>query len=276
MSFFQQIKYRLKSLFMGDHSDWVEKYPEFGRDTKAEITQLCDQLLSLTDHTIFGGPFAGMKLHPESGLCREPNIILGSYESELHDLINRIIASPPGCIVDIGTSHGLYVVGLALYIADTPIVGFELREELWPQIRQLASTNQVSDRINVFGECTKEGLNRVLKPGGFVICDCEGAELELLDPAVVTELRSATICCELHDFLRSRVTPTLVSRFKGTHKIEILCETPRYVDGYRILRKFPKEVRHIICDETRHRSTPFMLASGRFMVLTPRNGTAAG
>jgi len=50
--------------------------------------------------------------------------------------------------------------------------------------------------------------------------DCEGAELEILDPVQAPNLEYATILVETHDCIRAGIANTLVDRFRDTHSIQ--------------------------------------------------------
>lgn len=253
--------------------DWVQQYPDTAGNTKQGIRELCLELLRLTGGKVFSGPFAGMDIPEGSHLRSQPNAIIGTYEQEIHDIINETVCNPPTCVVDIGAAGGFYVAGLARLIPDITVIAFEMNEMLWPEIERIASANSIHrNRIQIHGCCTADALANTVPDGALVICDCEGAERDILDPSLVPTLATCTILCELHDFLipEANLTATLVARFRKSHTIEIRCESPRNPDDYRILRHLPEHIRHVACDETRHISNPFRLTAARFMILKPR------
>jgi hypothetical protein len=64
--------------------------------------------------TLLGGPFRGMKYSRDSLLSRNGiPILFGSYELELHTVIEEAIAKRFERIIDIGCAEGYYAVGLA-------------------------------------------------------------------------------------------------------------------------------------------------------------------
>jgi hypothetical protein len=69
---------------------------------------------------------------------------------------------------------------------------------------------------------TAEQLNQEIEHNHrpCVIIDCEGAELEILDPALAPNLDYATILVETHDCIREGIANTLVDRFRDTHSIQ--------------------------------------------------------
>src|SRR5262249_51854907 len=66
-----------------------------------------------------------------------------------------------------------------------------------------------------------------------VICDCEGAEIRLLDPDRIDSLRRALILVETHDGLQTRegvlegITTGLQKRFAHTHDSEVIASRAR-------------------------------------------------
>src|SRR3954451_18937011 len=60
------------------------------------------------------GPFAGMEYLPglEASSGDLVAKLLGTYERELHPVIEGWIAQPPAHMIDIGSAEGYYAVGL--------------------------------------------------------------------------------------------------------------------------------------------------------------------
>lgn len=251
---------------------WYKHYPRETIGTEDGVERLCRELLELTCGCVFGGPFAGMVLPEYSQLRKWPNIIVGCYEEELHGIISEVISDPPSRVIDIGAGHGYYAVGLALMTSQLRVTAFEMEEHRHTEIEEFAKANGVRQRVELRGKCTPDALREELSTEEecFIICDCEGYENELLNPAAISGFLKATILCELHDFYTPGLTGTLVERFRQTHSIEIINETPRMPQHYRILRTFPAHVAQICCDETRHICPPWRLVSGRFMMLRPK------
>jgi hypothetical protein len=223
---------------------------------------------------VFGGPFAGMKLTNDLELCKDPKIIVGSYEEELHEIVNRVICSSPQNIIDIGSAFGYYAVGFALKISNAKITAFEMIETPhWQQLAELARINDVSNRITQRGTCNIAALLETCQPGTFVICDCEGAEEDLLQPMQVPALRSCRIVVELHECYRPKLVATLVERFRDSHHVSIIEERDRDPSRYRILKTISPKLRALAIEETRFMpgtpvNTPIWL---RFMDLTPKH-----
>jgi hypothetical protein len=108
---------------------------------------------------------------------------------------------------------------------------------------ETAALNGVTDRVYVRGAATTAELERHLRDPGphFILCDCEGCELELLDPAMAPGLQTATILVELHDFLDRSITPTILDRFQQTHEIERIPSSDRDPREYEELKGLSDE-----------------------------------
>jgi len=253
--------------------NWTARYPDLNRLERTKMSLLCRALLKDTGHMVFGGPFSTMNLTDHLALAWDPRIIVGSYEEEVHQVINDVICMAPANIIDIGAAFGYYAVGLALKIANTTVTAFEAVEyPHWQQVAELARINGVSGKIIQRGVCTAEELARACTRESFILCDCEGGEVDILDPLEIPALKSCKILVELHEFNRPNLVPTLVSRFRDSHEIKIIEEADRNPSRYRILRTLPRSWRSVAIQETKwipnksSRTTTWL----RFMLLDPK------
>ena len=252
---------------------WAKRYPSVNRLGEIKMAVLCRTLLRHSGNMVFAGPFASMRLADNLQLASDPRFIVGCYEEEVHPIINSVICSAPRNIIDIGSAFGYYAVGLALKIADTSITAFEAVEERhWAELAVLARINGVDSKIRQYGICTVEALASVCSPNSFILCDCEGAEMDLLQPVAIAALRSCKILVELHEFFAMNLVSTLISRFRETHQITLVEEIARDPIRYRILKHVPRSWRSIAVEEAKwipHHPVR-VVTSLRFMVLTPR------
>jgi len=251
--------------------NWTTRYPDLNRLEKAKVSILCRRLLKSTGHRVFGGPFSTMQLAENLDLAWDSRIIVGSYEEEVHHVINDVIRMAPTNIIDIGAAFGYYAVGFALKIANTTVAAFEAEEDRhWQQLACLARINGVSSKIIQRGLCTAEELAKVCAPKSFILCDCEGGEVDILQPREIPALRFCKILIELHEFCVPNLLATLISRFLDSHEISIIEEAERNPSRYRILQKLPSSWRSVAIQEARwtpSKSSPTWL---RFMLLDPK------
>ncbi len=190
------------------------------------LTQL---VRSRTGWQVINGPFKGLKYISHSvGSVYIPKL-LGIYERELNPCVERICATQPQLIIDVGTAEGYYCIGLAVRNPEARLVGFEMDTLGREALGKMAALNNVSERLEIRGKCEPADLNQALgdDPAPVVVCDVEGYEEILLDPTAVPALRRASILVELHDFVIPQLTELLVARFKDTHHIEHIWQEPR-------------------------------------------------
>ena len=179
--------------------------------------------------------------------------MLGSYESELQDVVNKIIATNYSVVVDVGSAEGFYAVGLAMKMpAATKVYAFDINIDAQDLCRALAARNNVGEKVTVSGFCDTDVLQKTLKGRSLLICDCEGYETELLQPTQAPVLKEADILVELHDFIKPGVTPEIMSRFKDSHDILVIDSEERNPADYPSLSFLPVEQQKIAISEFRH------------------------
>lgn len=210
---------------------------------------------------VLAGPFEGMQYVSESwGSVWEPKL-LGIYEKELSGVVHDAIARSPSRVVDIGAAEGYYAVGLARALEAVQVYAFEADVGAHPLLRALAERNGVAERVHVSGVCTPESLDVAVDSGEgvLVVCDAEGAELELLDLARVEGLRRACILVELHAGRAPGVGQTIMDRFWPTHDITTIVQEERTAADYPFPASFvPEAYRLNAVSEYRQPWEPWM------------------
>ena len=108
-------------------------------------------------------------------------------------------------------------------------VAFESDAERRRLIEELIGLNGIEDRVEIGGHCDAASLQAALDASRYalILCDIEGGELELIDPALVPGLRRCDAIVELHDFLVPGIEETLRERFVATHRIDSVSTRPR-------------------------------------------------
>ena len=193
------------------------------RHKSAAAARLAPRIFELTGGTVASGPFEGMKYITtavNSEICPK---LLGTYEMELAPAIAQALDKPYDRVINIGAAEGYYAVGFARRLPLASVAAFESAESGRAALRQLAQRNGLGQRVEILGHCTPAALEiamlafeRVL-----VICDAEGDEAELLDPAVAGSLQNADILVELHDGHRRGVSQMIWNRFARRGPIEV-------------------------------------------------------
>ena len=183
------------------------------------------------------GPFSGLH-YPERaiGSAYLPKL-LGTYERELAPVIEEVCSRRPSLIIDVGAAEGYYAIGLARRNPQARVIAFEQEALGRSALEQAALLNGVHPRVQIRGRCGPAELEaalaancnggRVATTRSFVLCDIEGDELVLLNPAIVPALKHASVLVETHDFVHAGTTDELRKRFDGTHLIRIIQQEPR-------------------------------------------------
>jgi hypothetical protein len=167
------------------------------------------------------GPFQGMR-YPEGQALNGALVpkIIGSYESELHLVMEEICANAYGTIVNIGCAEGYYAVGLAMRIPNATVFAYDTMGEAIRLCQSMAELNNVAHRVITGAFCSASTLRSLpLGKRALIISDCEGYEKVLFDPDTVALLASHDFLIELHDFIDIEISPLIRQRFQATHVI---------------------------------------------------------
>jgi hypothetical protein len=204
------------------------------------------RLAKLTQYKVLSGPFAGMLYskrclvpYASSGCVLQK--LLGAYEHQCSPFIDKAIGRSYSQIINIGAGEGLYAVGLALRLPSVPVIAFETDPYNQDLCAEQARLNGVASRIRIMGMCTPELLRSELSDRPLIVCDCEGGELELLNPAVVPGLYAADMLVELHDHINPIISKTMLSRFSETHSAESVTDSEIRIEDYPLLRGLAPE-----------------------------------
>ena len=155
--------------------------------------------------------------------------LCGSYELEHHEWLEQVLLAKPATVVDIGSAEGYFAVGCALRLPHSQVLAFESDSHLRRVCRLMAERNGVNmGNFRALGTCTPRSLAEIHPPGPvLVICDVEGAELQLIDCESVRWLRDAYLLVEIHEALQPGVRAALANRLAETHEITFEVTRPR-------------------------------------------------
>ena len=209
-----------------NEADWnflKQNYPEtFYERVRERDRRLCKMISA--EQVVLTGPFKGMKF-PNMNIDEHTLVpkILGSYESELHQIFNEVSNTSYNEIINIGCAEGYYAVGLARNIPDATVFAYDTNEHSLEVCRQMARTNHVDDRIELRGFCSAETLARFPFRGRtLILCDCEGYERELFDDSAVPHLSTCDLLIEMHDCIYPGITSAILTRFALTHHLKVV------------------------------------------------------
>ena len=179
------------------------------------------------DLTVRSGPFKGMK-YPAAeaaGSALTPKL-LGSYECELHPLIERLIARGYDDVIDVGCAEGYYATGMAMRLPQARVHAYDTSETARALCSAMVKLNGVAGRVSIQTTCTPETLITFPKPGRtLVIVDCESYEKVLFTPSVCDALKGCDVLIEMHDFLDVTISTELEALFAVTHQLTNVLST---------------------------------------------------
>jgi len=171
--------------------------------------------------TVLSGPFKGINYTRDLVWGIISNKWLGTYEAELHPIVEEIIASHYTAIVDVGCAEGWYAVGLAKRCKAVKVYVYDRDPISMRQCLRLARINHVEDRIIPGTEFEPQQPPVKETDNTLLICDIEGAELALLKPEQFPALRKMDILVEVHESSANtqHFADLLRDRFSHTHQV---------------------------------------------------------
>jgi hypothetical protein len=177
---------------------------------------------------VISGPFCGMKYVDRSYCSGLYPKLLGVYERELHPIIEQACAKTVDRVVDIGSAEGYYAVGFAYRRPSIPVIAFEMDADARRACQELARLNDLTDAVDLRAACDSAALAEAIGDLiSLVMCDCEGAEAEIMDPVKVPALQTAYVLVETHDFVIPGLTERIRNRFAATHEIKEIWQQDR-------------------------------------------------
>lgn len=239
--------------------------------TELEAKRRCsDYIHEQTGGAVISGPFKGMKiLRAESWQDGNHGTkLLGCYEQELHDDIEREIArlSPLPCpvILNIGCAEGYYAVGMGMRLPAAAIHVIDIDDEA----RLIAQRNGGLNNVLVV-PWRPSDFAEVVSGADLIICDCEGEETEYLDPVKYPKLAHIPMIVECHDCNGKQCNTILMKRFNTvSHSIKVIFEGARNPNSFPMLWPYSSIERWTAVSEGR----PCLM---NWLVMTPNQPKAS-
>lgn len=183
---------------------------------------------------VLQGPLKGLDFIQQSAEGCHIAKLLGCYEQPLQTHIEHAINQGYSIILNIGCAEGYYAVGMARRMPATRILAFDLNETAQHACRELAAKNGVAQQVTVGALFRPQDFASYAGQRTLVLCDIEGAERDLLDPALAPALKGMDLIVESHECLLPGITRLLLDRFAATHTITVVED-----DGQRQLSEAP-------------------------------------
>lgn len=235
MAFHTNIRLQLSGMLSAPQPDEVGQLNNALRLlAKWRSALIQNTLLQQQGTVVMQGPLQGLDFLPQSVEGCHIAKLLGCYEQPLLPYIEAAIQANYPIILNIGCAEGYYAVGMARRMPHTKVLAFDLNPKAQETCQALAAKNGVQDRIQIGALFKPEDFASYAGQKVLVLCDIEGAEKDLLDPAKATALLGMDVIVESHECLIPGITQMLIDRFSATHDI-ILVED----NGQRQLGKMP-------------------------------------
>ena len=174
------------------------------------------------NNEVLSGPFKGMEMPSLKSLGSSHFArMLGCYEKELHPYIRGLSSTEIDLGIDIGAAEGYYAVGLALMFPEATIVAADTNTKTHKVIKEAAKANGVSDRISLVTEMDSQLLSTYQpQKKGLIVCDCEGAEYEILQSPFLEKAQQFHFIIETHNYHKAGVHEELERRLTSTHELQ--------------------------------------------------------
>ena len=207
---------------------------------------------------VMGGPFAGM-VYESATEGSQIARLLGGYEAGLHPHLHAFVAEGLDCLIDVGCAEGYYAVGMARMMPELTVYAYDINEKARAACANLAARNNVSDRVIIGGEFKPDGFEAYVGRRALVMVDAEGAELDILQPALSPALAGMNVIVETHDVFRPGTLATLMERFSPTHSITRVGQGQHPVDLPPWLLDLPQLDQLLAVWEWRLAETPWLV-----------------
>lgn len=227
-----------------------------------------------TGGRVAAGPFKGLRLAGDTPDDCYGAALLGSYECETHEWLERQFARGWNAVVNVGSDTGYYSTGTALRLPQATVYAFEMIDAKRAETTRSAERNGVGSRVQALGQADPAALAALPVTEALVICDCEGYEAVVLDPELVPWLARSAMLVELHDFAVPGATATVRGRFAATHDIAIVRQRPRDPAQWAQLANISIDAATELSSELRPWGDRHV--DGEWMLLTPRSSGPGG
>lgn len=208
IDFFFELAYKVQSL---------KKYIEYKKSYAYENANNY-----IKNEIVSAGPFKGLNYSGITTFCSTiyPKLV-GSYEHELHEIIENIISKKYQRVIDIGSAEGYYAVGIPYAMNDdsVEIVAIEISEVAISNLKKLIANNSLKNKFEITSKfnCKKYIDDKKT----LVIMDCEGAELEYLKNLDNDCILKWDFLIEVHVQIRKNIIKEINDIFQKRNLIKI-------------------------------------------------------
>lgn len=207
-----------------------------------------------TKYSVLNGPFAKMKYTKRSiGSSFAPKL-LGTYESELHPIIEKWLSRKDiNDFYIIGAAEGYYAVGLLYRKRSLNIVAYEQNEEGQSLIMHLADINNLHNKIKICGKCQITDFKQILNSTTRIniILDIEGSEKEFIENVEVECYMGSNLIIEMHEGVDRNLGNFITRKFSKTHRITIINQSKKYyLDNFMYFKRML--LKYLTCENRKY------------------------
>lgn len=202
----------------------------------SKATEEIYQKLNFSNPYVCAGPFKGIKYYSKTRAVDAINKIIGTYELELHPIIEKTLLKNYDLVIDIGAAEGYYVIGFAKRWPNLKILAYDNDSVVRKELTKMLEVNNVKGRVNIKEFCDKKELLTLRSDiRALIISDCEGYEYDLFKDDVIKHLKYCDFIIESHDGFDRKVSKTLIKRFKDNNSninIKIIKQKKRKISDF--------------------------------------------
>ena len=219
------------------------------------------------ERKVVRGPFAGLRLSAERTWSDYDTVskLIGSYECELHNAVDDIVARTPDGVINVGAADGYYAFGMKRLLPNAATFTVEIDRTFDAAVADMAKLNSVSvEPVIDFSFSDPGPVISALSLPAFVV-DCEGCEAGIVH--MPGELRKRSLfLIELHEMFVPGVTEALAQSLSETHAVTLIDPEPRDPRLYPELADFHEIEAFLLLWEFR--------ATNRWLYARPIEGAA--
>jgi len=204
------------------------------------------------------GPLKGFKLTGSTwwGETEKGAMLLGLYELEVLESLKDI---PPkhNTFINVGAADGYYGVGVLVGNLFTKSICYEISKVGRETIKENASLNGVSERVEIRGAANKDfykDIDKTILDYSVLLIDIEGGEFEIANKETFEAFKKSVIIIELHEWALSKdkkELEKLLNDSLSTHRVTEFRSGPRDPASFEELKIYSDTDRWLICSEGR-------------------------
>jgi hypothetical protein len=209
-------------------ADRARRY-ERGLREREGVTAIARELVGSRPMEVRDGLFTGMK-YPGNRVAdvgAPVAKLYGTYEQEISYVFTAALARGVRTFIDVGCADGYYAVGMPYLDYRITSHAFDISRSARDLCREVARANALEEEVRIATRFSERSLDSIEPAGALMLCDIEGAELDLFDARLIRRLAHTTVIIEVHEHVKLGLSATLRIRFAASHDVTVVGQTPR-------------------------------------------------